>query len=503
MRRLLVTVLLSTLPAQAAAAQNDHRLADAAERRDAEAVRSLLQQRVDVNGQQPDGSTALVWAAHWDDNQVADTLIQAGANPSAATTHGVTPLYLACVNGSTAMVERLLKAGADPNRLVYTGATPLMTAARTGRVDAVAVLLSYGADVEATDATGGQTALMWAVAERHAGVTRALIKRGVNIRTRSKGGFTALLFAAQQGDQDSAAAILDAGGDPNESSPDGSSALMIAVASGREELALFLIERGASPNTKGAQYSALHAAVDKGSLELVRALLARGADPDSRLGQPPRGVIAGGAAANAVSPSSKGATPFWLAARNVDLPIMRALLANGANPLLPSADGTTPLMLAAGLSQIEGPQGRRADASRPWYYSGWNEQRGLDAVKLIVGLGADVNAGSVAAVNAEARMVGSDFPDGVGHTALHGAAYIGSNAIVRFLFEHGANLDARDKLGQTPFRIAEGHTSAGAAFYRRPETAALLRQLGADTRLGVDAHSRVREGARAGSSSGN
>jgi ankyrin repeat protein len=176
--------------------------------------------------------------------------------------------------------------------------------------------------------------------------------------------------------------------------------------------------------------------------------------------------------------------------------MMRLLIGAGAQIDLPTRDNTTPLMLAAGLSQIEGPQGRRADASRPWYYSGWNERSGLEAVKLLVELGANVNAASQAAFNAEARLAGTDFPAGAGHTPLHGAAYIGANQVVRFLVEHGATLDVQDKLGQTPYRVAEGHTSAGAAFYRRPETAALLRSLGANTSLGVDAHSQVRAGAR-------
>jgi len=482
--------------ASVSAAQTEPTLADAVQRRDSDAARTLLRLGVDVNGTPPDGASALIWAAHWDDLPLAELLLQAGADVNVSTSLGVTPLYLACVNGSASMVRLLLSAGANPNDPFHTGATPLMTAARTGRVDAIETLIAHGADIDGRDTSGEQTALMWSVAERHAPAARTLIKQGASVRARSKGGFTALLFAAQQGDVESAEAILEAGGDPNETAPDGSSALMIAVASGRDELARFLLQQGALADVAGAQYSALHAAVNRGSHDLVKTLLAFGANPNARLGQPPRGVIAGGAAANAVNPTQSGATPFWLAARFVDLPIMSTLLAAGANPFLPSADGTTPLMLAAGLSQIEGPQGRRADASRPWYYSGWNERRGLEAVKLLVELGADVNAGSSAAVNAEARMVASDFPAGVGHTALHGAAYIGANSIVRFLVEHGAALNARDKLGQTPYRIAEGHTSAGAAFYQRPETAALLRTLGADTTLGVNAQQRVREGSK-------
>ena len=48
------------------------------------------------------------------------------------------------------------------------------------------------------------------------------------------------------------------------------------------------------------------------------------------------------------------ATPFWLAARNVNVPMLRILLEHGADPTLTSAGGVTPLMVAAGLTQVQG-----------------------------------------------------------------------------------------------------------------------------------------------------
>jgi ankyrin repeat protein len=71
-------------------------LAEAVKARDKEATRSLLQQRADVNAPRPDGSTALQWAAHWDDLETAELLIRAGAKVNAADDYGVTPLTLAC-----------------------------------------------------------------------------------------------------------------------------------------------------------------------------------------------------------------------------------------------------------------------------------------------------------------------------------------------------------------------------------------------------------------------
>ena len=108
--------------------------------------RTLLEQKVDVNAAQGAGVTALHWAAHWNDIDLARLLIDAGAHVNAANDLGVTPLSNACLNGSAGMVELLLRATANPNAATATGETVLMTCARTGNVSAVEVLLASGAE---------------------------------------------------------------------------------------------------------------------------------------------------------------------------------------------------------------------------------------------------------------------------------------------------------------------------------------------------------------------
>ena len=74
--------------------------ADAAQRKDKEALRVLVKQHADVNAAQPDGTTALHWASHRDDVESADLLIRAGARVNATNDLGVTPLWSASLNGS-------------------------------------------------------------------------------------------------------------------------------------------------------------------------------------------------------------------------------------------------------------------------------------------------------------------------------------------------------------------------------------------------------------------
>jgi ankyrin repeat protein len=66
---------------------------------------------------------------------------------------------------------------------------------------------------------------------------------------------------------------------------------------------------------------------------------------------------------------------------------------------------------------------------------------------------------------------------------LHGAAFKGSIEIIQYLMEHGANINAQDFSGRTPYQIAAG-AQQGPFFQAWPETAAFLKQLGADTTLG-------------------
>src|ERR1700704_5738600 len=111
-----MSIVLAILLAVAGGASGaDARLASAVKSGDKAAVQTLLQQRVDVNAPEVDGTTALHWAVRNDDADLVDRLIRAGANVKTANRYGVTSLYLACVNGNAAVIEKLLKAGADAN----------------------------------------------------------------------------------------------------------------------------------------------------------------------------------------------------------------------------------------------------------------------------------------------------------------------------------------------------------------------------------------------------
>lgn len=433
-----------------AAAADPARVALAVKHHDTKTARALIQQKVGVDAPLPDGSTALHWSAQWDDVETADLLIAAGANVNTADQYGVTALSLACTNGSAAMIEKLLKGGAAVDTALPTGETPLMTAARTGKVDAVKLLLDRGANVAATETSSGQTALMWAAAEGHGDAVRLLIERGADVHAKSKRGFTPLLFAAQTGSREATRALLDAGVNINEGGGNGTTALVVATTNHLTAFAAHLLELGADPN-KGPGFTAAHVVAfqeghdisrDSGpeKLEFMKLLLEKGTDPNSRATRAPRGV------------GTIGATPFFLAAWAADASLMRVLVERGADPKIPTTTFNTPLMAAAGILHSAGGE------NTP-------EAHALEAVKLCVELGLDVNA---------ANTSHND-------TALHGAAFRGlegAASILQFLVDHGAKLDVVDKRGWTPLAITEGlYFSAGHT--KDDKNAEVLRKAGA------------------------
>jgi len=454
--------LLVFVLAGAAIAAEKPALADAAEQGNKALVRTLLDARADVNAAQVDGMTALHWAVYRDDVEMAGLLVRSGAKVNAVNRYGVPPLSLACTNGNPDLVALLLGAGADANASLPGGETVLMTAARTGSLEAVKALLAKGANPNAKE-LNEQTPLMWAAAEGHTAIAQALIASGADIRATLTSGFTPLFFAVREGHIDVTRALLKAGIDVNETlhGPEGpqkevnnasykpvgkgTSPLLMAVVNGHFELAIALVEEGADPNDRRTGFTPLHTlswvrkpdASDNGdpspigsgrltSLQFVRALVERKADVNARL---PRGAPRPPNTASRIG--TGGATPFLMAADRADAALMRVLLELGADPFLPNLDNTTPLMAAAGLG-----------TTSPLEEAG-TEPEALEATRLLLDLGADINA------------VNND-----GDTAMHGAAFGNFPTVARLLADRGASADIwkrPDKQGRTPLFIAEGY----------------------------------------------
>ncbi len=423
-------------------------LADAVMNHSADGVRTLLNQKAEVNTPQADGTTALMWAVRHDDLATVDQLIRAGADVKIHNRDGASAMYLACINGNLAMIDKLIKAGADVNDTFLThGETALMEASRSGNVEVVKLLLEKGAKVDAQDTIKKTTAMMWAAEQNHPEVVRLLAAKGADVNAQSTvgeakkrygvnyaqgeaahtGGVTPLVLAAREGALAAVQALYEAKADLNKTSGDGSSAMVVAIQNGHYDVANFLVDKGADVNLANEKgwnplyLTVKHRNIETGTIPVpnqdqamgfIQVLLDHKVNVNARVKA--NTEIRNGQRATWLNEA--GATPFLRAALCGDIEVMKMLVAHGADPKIPTTDDTTPLMAAAGVGYSDG---FIHDRSIP---------ETIEAMKYILDLGGDVN-----------------LHNDAGLTALHGAAHKAALEEIQLLVDRGADLGAKDK----------------------------------------------------------
>jgi ankyrin repeat protein len=465
-------------------------IAAAARAGDSQVVLDMLSGEMDPNLAQVDGTTALHWASRYDDRVMAEALVEAGADPTARNRYDVTPLGLAATNGSGGMIALLIDAGADPNEVGIEGETVLMTAARTGKVEAVRVLLERGARVDHREEWLSQTALMWAASEGHPDVIGLLLGHGADVHAISQirewerqntaeprakwlplGGLSPIYFAARDGCLACIDVLAEAGADLNFTDQDGVTPMVAAIANGYYDVAANLLALGADVNlADNTGRTPLYAAVEFNtmpesnrpapdvlgnevtSFELIRMLVESGADVNRQLDR----QIAYRTKLDRGNDTmlNTGTTPLLRAAKSADIQVMEYLLANGADPTLTNRSGVNPLMAAAGVGT--------SDSDSTGRYK--TEDQIIEAIRIGLENGLDINAA-----------------DRGGQTAVHGAALMGYDEVIRFLAENGAALTLEDGDGFTPLDtalgLAGGFGFSGSDGVVRESTAAVIREL--------------------------
>jgi ankyrin repeat protein len=459
---------LCLLSALGFAGQED-RLEQAVRDKDHRTLQALVAQHADPNRLLADKSTVLAWAVDREDEEAVGLLLAAGAKPNIVDEYGIVPLTLACEHGQSGIVTKLLKAGADAKAVRADGVTALELCAAVATPEVVEQLLSSGADVNAADFEKHQTALMWAASQGKTANMDVLIKHGADVNAKTAGGFVPLFFALQSKDPKAPVLLLDNGANLSYVDPSGNSAMQIALLAHNVPFATLLVERGAASLEARDRTGSLliHAAASSGNANFVKVLLAKGADPNALTqppagggrgrgpGGPPRGNAPpagapgappvpdaavppgpGGRGGNAdqagASPAPPAAgrgggggrggfgapavpmTPLLLAAKAGATEVMKILVAAGAKPSFKAQDGTSLLLAAAGGGK-------------------------LDSLQYAFGLDAEFGA------------------DQGGQTAMHLAANNGqaveAEAVIQFLADKGAKLDAKDARGRTPLDI--------------------------------------------------
>jgi ankyrin repeat protein len=434
-------------------------VADAAQRGDLEAVRTLVKQGADVNAAQGDGMTALHWAAQRGDAAMLKVLLSAGANTLAATRlGGYTPLHLASQEGRGEAIEVLLDGGARVGIVTTTGAAAIHFAADAGQPDAIRVLLAHGADVNAADAYGGRTPLMFAVAKNRLEAIRALLKgkadvaattrvvdyaeqaraddaerrRRARVLTAQRGALPDTSYATGGGRQRPGPAVRDttasptadtsAARRPQRPEPDSPTQPGQRPAGPLQEPDSPDTTRRAGARAltyedwvgKQGGMTALHYAARDGRSEAARLLLDAGADVNA---------VTGG----------DHSTALLITVINGNYDLAMELLRRGADPRLASEDGATPLFAVINCEW----------ALRTWYPqpTAWQQQKTtyLELMEALLKAGADPNARLKTHIWYAAYNAGRMGVDYSGATAFWRAAYALDVPAMRLLVKYGAD----------------------------------------------------------------
>jgi ankyrin repeat protein len=475
----------------------DSPLADLIQDGRRDAALALIEKGADVNAAQGDGATPLHWAAYKIDVELVRVLLAHGAKPDAVNRYGASPLTEAVKAANVTLVEMLLTAGAAVDAPNLDGETSLMLAARTGSVDVAKLLVAHGANVNAREKWREQTAVMWAAEGAYPELTALLVEHGADVRARAAandwgvqitsepraqyrptGGLTPLLFAARSGCAACARSILAGGEDIDRPTPDGVTALMLAIDNLEFDTAKVLLDAGANPNLSDWWgRTALYLAVDMqdyiprtpayprstaaSGMDIVRQLLAAGVEVNTQLNmhRPGRG---GNSQRFTDDMLTTGATPLLRAAMTHDHEAMRALLERGAHVDLPNAMGVTPLMAAAGV----GVRNINFCSNRSPNFEGdeHDEDKVIASLEILLAAGANVDARITDIQSRTARIArASSMTERGGQTALYSAASRGWTGVVKFLVEHGADVDIVDGLGKSPLDVALGRVGGRTA----------------------------------------
>ncbi|WP_264705088.1 ankyrin repeat domain-containing protein [Wolbachia endosymbiont (group A) of Gymnosoma rotundatum] len=395
--------------------QNTAKLLEAAEKDNIEEVTRLISEGANVHAQDGFGNAPLHWAAEKGHKGVVEVLLNNGANVNAVEDHNNTPLHYVAGYGYKEVVQALLDNRANVNAVNKDGKTPLHFAAAHGRKEVVEALLQVeGIDVNAQNKYDS-TPLHFAAEMGHAGIVKDLLDKGADVNIKDKNEKTPLNLAKAEeiktllenaGKTDNASPVLQ--NDEEESQVPQNAALLEAAKSGDINEVKRLISEGANVNAVKDLYTPLYWAAKNNHFNIVEVLLDNGAYVDGVNYSMERDVLTLLQEKEAEYCKSS----LHLAARLGNLEAVKDLLGKGANVNAQNDTRETPLHVAA-------KKGHK------------------DVVEALLNVnGINVNA-----------------QDKYDSTPLHRAAKEVHKDVVEALLDKGANVDAEDENGDTPFDL--------------------------------------------------
>jgi ankyrin repeat protein/L-ascorbate metabolism protein UlaG (beta-lactamase superfamily) len=320
-------------------------------------------------------------------------------------------LIKAFENGETGAIIRMFKDNPELMKAdLAVGMISIHYAVYFGNEAVVDYVLGHGVSLHVKDQRG-LTPVWFSVSGGRPAMLKKLIGLGADLKVQNQAGDNLLFRAVTSGNTETIAILLDNGFSLDMKTGWGGTPLIYAARAGQVDVLKFLVTRGADLTAVNGDFTLLHDAVFSGRPEAVEYLLDQGLDIEAH--------------------GAQVGTPLVLAVDFGSLPSAAALVRRGANVNAVDKNGISVLRYAV--------------------MKGAN-----DLIPLILGRGADIAA-------TEPRT---------GKTVLHEAALRGYSAIVGGLLAAGADKDAKDNAGHTPFSYALKYGNAAAADVLRKAGAA-------------------------------
>ncbi|KAI9708311.1 MAG: hypothetical protein M1820_004015 [Bogoriella megaspora] len=190
------------------------------------------------------GTTPLILASSWDNQDIVRVLLDNGGDPYLANWYG-NSLHCAAEAGSSDCIQELIDFGMDPDTLTGYAKTPLHCTTDYDRASAAKVLVDNGANLDARDADGGSILHRACFMGAQDVLEMALATGALDIDCTSWDGDTPLHCAVYTGNSTIVETILEAGANPNMENLDKRTPLDHAIDRGRGDLGDLLLSYGA------------------------------------------------------------------------------------------------------------------------------------------------------------------------------------------------------------------------------------------------------------------
>ncbi|KAL8684803.1 MAG: hypothetical protein Q9218_008129, partial [Villophora microphyllina] len=282
-----------------------------------ELIPHLLSQESNVNIEDRNGHTPLMFACRRGHHGAASLLLDSGASVNLRSHSESTALFEAVRNNHSEVMTVLLGSSrVDVNIQHWREAerTALMFAAKDDYVEILSELLgNKRIDVNMQDLYGNTALMIAAKAGRSEAVLHLLRHENIDVNALDQTGSTALVHAAKWNHSDIVDQLLASGAKPNERDQNGGTALLRAIDYGYTDVVERMLDYTEVDisTIDTLDRTLLHGAAVNGHADIIRLLIDRGLDKDAQ--------------------DNQGRTPLHEACRCGKADVVNLLLTLGAN----------------------------------------------------------------------------------------------------------------------------------------------------------------------------